>query len=144
MPKISIEAPTDKVFEAMCDLTRHVKWAKHNIVIKAEQEGPPAVGHNYTSSESGNAPDRLTITEMVPNELFKFHSFMSRGMGWEFDFTMTAKPEGGGTVVTRDAKIIKFPILMLPMRLVLPLMAPKLEKQCLDNMKADLESGPSA
>ena len=141
MPKISIEAPTDKVFEAMCDLTRHVKWAKHNIVIKAEQEGPPAVGHNYTSSESGNAPDRLTITEMVPNELFKFHSFMSRGMGWEFDFTMTAKAQGDGTLVTRDQKITKFPIFMLPMKLMMPLIVQKFDKKMLNNMKVDLEEG---
>lgn len=81
MPEIFINAPVDQVFEAMCDLTRHVKWAKHDIDIQAGQEGPPTVGNTYTSSEKGGTPDRLTVTEMVPNELFKFHSVMSRGMG---------------------------------------------------------------
>ena len=81
----------------------------------------------------------MTITEMVPNERFCFHSVMSRGMGWEFDFTMTSRPTANGTVVTRNAKVTKFPILMLPMRLMILLVAPKFDKKMLDNMKADLE-----
>ena len=107
MPSVIIQAPPDVVFEAMCDLTRHPKWAKHDIVIEAGQEGLPAVGNAYSSSEKGATPDQLTVTELVPNELLKFHSHMSRGMGWDFDFTMTARPEGDGTMVTRDAKITK-------------------------------------
>lgn len=50
MPRVFIQAPTDKVFEAMCDLTCHAKWAKHEIAIESGQEGPPAVGNTYTSS----------------------------------------------------------------------------------------------
>lgn len=140
MASVLIQAPTQQVFEALWGLTCHPKWAKHNIVIEAQQEGPMAVGHNYNSSERGNAPDRLTITVRLLNELFKSHFFMSRGMGWEFDFTMPAKPEGEGTTVTRYAEVPKFHTLMLPM----PLMALKLEQRCLSNMKADLESGVSS
>ena len=144
MPSIIIEASPDVVFEAMSDLTRHAKWAKHDIAIEAGQEGPPAVGNTYTSSERGGPPDQLSVTALVPNELFTFHSHMSRGMGWDFDFTMTAKPEGAGTMVTRDVKITKFPIFMLPMRLLMPLIGPSLEKKLLNNMKADLEPGGSS
>ena len=39
MPSVFIQSPTDKVFEAMWDLTRHVKWAIHDIVIQGAQEG---------------------------------------------------------------------------------------------------------
>ncbi len=144
MPTVLIQAPPNVVFDAMCDLSRHPKWAKHEIVIEAGQEGPPAVGNTYTSSEKGATPDQLTVTELVPNELFKFRSHMSRGMGWDFDFTMTARPEGDGTTVTRDAKITKFPIIMLPMRLLIPLIAPGLEQNFLNNMKEDLEAGSSS
>ncbi|MDA1129358.1 MAG: hypothetical protein O2913_11765 [Chloroflexi bacterium] len=70
MPEVLIQAPTEKVFEAMCDLTRHAAWAPNEIVIKAEQEGPPQLGHTYTSSLKGKTPDRLTITGMKPNESF--------------------------------------------------------------------------
>ena len=139
MTSIVINAPPDKVFEAISDLTRHAKWAKHQIQIEAQQEGPPAVGNTYTSQEKNNTPDRLTVTELVPKHLFRFHSRMDRGMGWEFDHTMTAKPDGEGTTVTRKSEVTKFPIFMLPMRLMIPLM-PSGDKQLLSNMKADLES----
>lgn len=140
MPKVFIQAPTDRVFQAMCDLTRHAKWATHEITIEAGQKGPPAVGSTYTSKHKGATPDQLTVTEMVPNQRFRFYCVMPRGMGWEFDFTMTARPEAGGTVVTRDVKVTKFPILMLPMRLLMPLVGPMFEKKLLRNMKADLDA----
>ena len=143
MPGVFIEAPPNVVFEAICDLTRHPRWAKHDIAIEAGQEGPPSVGSTYASSEKGATPDQLTVTDLVPNELFKFHSHMSRGMGWDFDFTMTVRPEGEGTLVTRDAKVTKFPIFMLPMRLLIPLVSPGLEKKFLESVKADLEAGAS-
>lgn len=141
MPEVFIQAATETVFEAMCDLTRHAKWAAHPITIQAGQDGPPAVGNTYKSTEKTATPDQLTVTEMVPNERFRFHSVMSRGMGWEFDFTMTAKPQGDGTLVTRDQKITKFPIFMLPMKLMMPLIVQKFDKKMLNNMKADLEEG---
>lgn len=139
MPEVFIQAPTETVFQAMCDLTRHAKWANHPIVIQAGQDGPAAVGNTYTSTEKTATPDQLTVTELVPHERFCFHSVMSRGMGWEFDFTMTAKPAGDGTTVTRNVRITKFPIFMLPMRLMMPLIVPKFEKKMLVNMKEELE-----
>ena len=42
MSSIVINAPPDKVLEAISDLTRHVNWAVANISIIAEQENPPA------------------------------------------------------------------------------------------------------
>ena len=62
-------------------------------------------------------------------------------MGWVFDFTMTAKPQGDGTLVTRDQKITNFPIFMLPMKLMMPLIVKKFDKKMLNNLKADLEAG---
>jgi uncharacterized protein YndB with AHSA1/START domain len=141
MPKVLIQAPADRVFKALSDLTCHAKWAAHDITIEAGQEGPPAVGNTYTSKHKGGTPDQLTVTEVVPNERFRFHAVMPRGMGWEFDFTMTARPEAGGTVVTRDAKVTKFPIFMLPGRLLLaPIMGGIYDRKFLRIMKADLEA----
>ena len=138
MPSVFIQAPTDKVFEAMSDLTRHVKWAQHNIVIEAGQEGTPAVGNTYTSSHKGGSPDRLTVTEIAPNERIVFRSIMPNN--WELDFSMTTSAQGEGTLVTRDCKITKIPILMAPMKLMFGLVAPRFDKKFLNSMKADLES----
>ena len=62
--------------------------------------------------------------------------FLARGMGWVFDFTMTAKPQGDATLVTRDQKITNFPIFMLPMKLMMPLIVKKFDKKMLNNLKA--------
>ena len=141
MPSIHIQAPVDQVFEAMCDLTRHALWARHDIAIEPGQEGPPAVGNTYTSSHKGGSPDRLTVTEMSPNEKFRFHSVMPNK--WELDFTMTSAPDGDGTLVTRSGKITKIPALMFPMKFLVALVGPAGDKKLLNNMKADLESPAS-
>ena len=41
--------------------------------------------------------------------------------------------------MTRESKVTKFPIFMLPMKLMIPLM-PSGDKELLNNMKEDLES----
>ena len=137
MPSIFIQAPTEKVFEAMCDLTRHATRAHHNIAIEAGQEGPPAVGNTYTSSHKGGQPDRLTVTEMTPNERFVFRAVMPNK--WELDHSMTTSAQGEGTLVTRDCKITKIPILMSPMKLLIAMVGPMGDKKLLNNMKSDLE-----
>ncbi len=138
MPSINIQAPVDEVFKAMCDLTRHTKWATHELSIEAGQEGPPAVGNTYTSSHQGKTPDRLTVTEMRPNERFTFHSVMPNN--WELDFTMTAAQQVEGTRVTRQGTITKIPALMLPMKLLFGMIASGPDKKFLNKMKADLEA----
>jgi uncharacterized protein YndB with AHSA1/START domain len=134
-----IQAPPDKVFEAMCDLTRHAKWASHDIEIVAGQEGVPAVGHTYTSSHKGKAPDQLSITEMVPNQIVGFHSVMANH--WELDFEMTTAPQGDGTVVTCSGKLTKVPLILTPMKLLVAMVGPMGDKKLLNGMKADLEGG---
>ena len=138
MPSINIQAPVDEVFKAICDLTRHAKWATHDITIEAGQEGPPAVGNTYTSSHKGKTPDQLTVTEMRPNERFTFHSVMPNN--WELDFTMTVGQQVEGTRVTRTGKITKIPAMMLPMKLMFGLATSGPEKKFLNNMQADLEA----
>ncbi len=138
MPSIHIQAPVDQVFEAMCNLTSHAKWAAHDISIEAGQEGPPAVGNTYTSSQQGKTPDQLTVTEMRPNERFTFHSVMPNN--WELDFTMTVGQQVEGTRVTRGGKVTKIPLLMTPMKLLVALASSGPEKKFLNNMKADLEA----
>ena len=45
MGKITVNAPVDKVFEAVSDLARHAGWAAHSVEISSEMDGPVAVGH---------------------------------------------------------------------------------------------------
>ena len=126
MSSINIPAPVDQVFEAICDLSRHAKWAAHDITIEAGQEGPPAVGNTYTSSHQGKTPDQLIITELRPNERFAFHSVMPNK--FELDFTMTVSQPVEGSRVTRQGKVTKIPLLMTPLKLLVAMASAGPEK----------------
>ena len=126
MSSINIQAPVDQVFEAICDLSRHAKWAAHDITIEAGQEGPPAVGNTYTSSHQGKTPDQLIITELRPNERFAFHSVMTNKC--ELDFTMTVSQQVEGSRVTRQGKVTKIPLLMTPLKLLVAMASAGPEK----------------
>ena len=126
MSSINIQAPVDQVFEAICDLSRHAKWAAHDITIEAGQEGPPAVGNTYTSSHQGKTPDQLIITELRPNERFAFHSVMPNK--FELDFTMTVSQQVEGSRVTRQGKVTKIPLLMTPLKLLVAMASAGPEK----------------
>ena len=138
MGNVTVNAPVEKVFEAICDLTRHADWAAHDIAITADQEGLPAVGHTYSSSKKGGNPDRVTITSMTPNERLGFHVVMPNK--WELDWQMTVIPDGDGTRVERKGRITKIPWYMSPMKLVIAAVAPMDERKMAKKMKADLES----
>jgi uncharacterized protein YndB with AHSA1/START domain len=143
MAKVFILAPPSQVFKTMCDLTRHARWAAHEVTIKAGQKGPPAVGNTYTSSHArSEEPDRLTVTELTPDDRFGFHVVMPNG--WEIDFAMTAEPQGDGTLVTRKAKMGKMPSASFLAKRLVPLIGNVHEKKFLDNMKADLEGSNSS
>ena len=138
MGKITVNAPVDKVFEAVSDLTRHAGWAAHDININAETEGPVAVGHKYSSGKTGKKLDQITVTDYSPNERFGFHVVMPNK--WELDWQISVAPDGDGTSVERKGRITSIPTLMAPMKLLYALAAPMDEKKLAKKMKADLES----
>jgi len=137
MGKITVNAPAEKVFEAVSDLTRHAAWAAHPINITAEQDGPIGFGHKYSSGKSGKNLDRITVTEYSPNDRFGFHVVMPNG--WELDWAISLSAMGGATEVERKVKVTKIPTLMKPMLLVIAMVGPIFEKKMAKKMKAELE-----
>ena len=100
------------------------------------------MGNTYTSSHKGGSPDRLTITEMIPNERFGFHVVMPNK--WELQHEMTASAQGEGTLVTRSGKITKIPALMAPLKLLIAIVGPMDDKKLLNSMKIELEGDTNA
>ncbi len=138
MGTVTVNAPVDKVFEAISDLTRHASWAAADIVITADQEGPPAVGHTYASGKEGGKADRVSITSLTPNESLGFHVVMPNG--WELDWQMSVTADGDGTRVERKGHITKIPWFLAPMKLLVAIASPGPEGKMAKSMKADLES----
>ena len=67
------------------------------------------MGNTYTSSHKGGKPDRLTVSEITPNERLTFHSVMPNN--WELDFSMSVSQQGEGSLVSRNCEITKIPVL---------------------------------
>ena len=138
MGTVTVDAPVEKVFEAISDLTRHANWAAHDITITADQDGAAAVGHTYSSAKGGGKPDRITVTSVAPNESLGFHVVMPNK--WELDWQISVTAEGDGTRVERKGRITTIPWYMAPMKLMYNMVAPMDEKKMAKKMKADLES----
>ena len=138
MGTVTINTPVEKVFEAICELTRHANWAAADIEIKADQEGSPAVGHTFSSGKAGGKADRVTITSMTPNESIGFHVVMPNN--WELDWRMSVTPDGDGTRVERKWRITKIPWYLAPMKLLVAAATPGPEGKMARKMKSDLES----
>ncbi|MBM3924545.1 MAG: SRPBCC family protein [SAR202 cluster bacterium] len=139
--QVSINAPPEKVFPALSDLTRHAKWSIHNIEIKQLSGNGNVVGSEYSSGHAGKKGDIVKITKVDPNKTFAFRSAMPNKM--EIDHTFNIRPEGTGTRVVHHMKMTKVPgamILATPLlKLMIGMAAPGQDRKFLHNMKVEME-----
>ena len=141
MSEIEVNAPPDKVFAAISDLTQHSNFAAHEITVEPVEEGAVEVGKRYTSSHGTDNPDQVTVTELVPNTKIAFHVDLPNGL--QVDHTMTVSPSGDGTLVTRNQKIVATPGLFMLMRPIITLGLGMATKKNLKNLKEWIEQGES-
>ena len=127
------------MYAALSDLPRHAEWAVHSIAIEPVEPGPARVGGQYTSTHAyASGSDRLTITQLVPNESIAFEVLMPNG--FEFLHRLTLAPDGQGTRVERDVRVLRLPGLMALMRPLIPFIAREHEAGFMDNLKAALDA----
>jgi uncharacterized protein YndB with AHSA1/START domain len=64
---VAINAPPEKVFDYVSNLTRHPEWSGGKLKIEALTPGPVAVGSQYKSYEEvagqQNRPNELRVTK---------------------------------------------------------------------------------
>ena len=143
MPKgqVFVNAPPEQVFPAVSDLTRHAKWSSHGIEIEPVGSEAGQVGSEYRCIHKSKDGDRVTVTEISPDERFAFHVVMPNK--FELDHTMTLTPQDGGTLLVHNANLSKLPgpmALFKPMLLaMIALTAGGPEGKFLKNLKAELE-----
>ena len=116
--QIVINAPAEKVFGYLADLTRHSEWAQpgHRLEIEKTSDGPIGQGTVFRSvgHQFGRNEDTVTITEYVPNQRIVYESAGKAGLiRHSFDLA----PAEGGVQVTKGFEAVqaKFPFsLFLP------------------------------
>ena len=141
MSEIVVNAPPDKVFAAISDLTQHSEFSAHDLNIEPVEEGAVEVGKRYTSAHGTKNPDKVTVTELVPNDRISFHVELPNGL--QVDHTMTVGPSGDGTLVTRNQKIVATPGMFKLMRPIITLGLSMATKKNLKNLKEWIEQGGS-
>ncbi len=117
--QIVSDAPTDKVFAYLADVTRHSEWAQpgHKLIVEKTSEGPIGQGSTFSSvgHQFGENQDAVTITEFVPNERVVYES---EGGAGRFRHYFLLEEEAGGTRLTKGVEPVK---LSLVLRFLLPI-----------------------
>lgn len=74
--QILVDAPLERVFEYVSDLTRHPEWSGGELKIKEVNPGPIAVGKEYFSEGEvalqKNRPNTVRVSEFEPPHRFGF------------------------------------------------------------------------
>ncbi len=123
-----INAPVDKIWPWISDLTKHSEWSPtpHSIELTSGTNGE--VGSTYTSvgwvpPRDKNHHNEVRIEQVIPNVKFVFTAKDENGT---FVNTFTLEPASGGTLVTFQHD---FPKMVGMGRVLLPLLLPIVGKK---------------
>lgn len=123
-----INAPKDKVWPLISDLTKHSLWSPkpHKITLLSGTAG--AVGSRYESvgevpPADKNHKNEVEVTEVIPQSKFVFEAYDENGT---FINTFTLETVGAGTKVTFQHD---FPRMVGIGRILLPLLLPIVGKR---------------
>ena len=139
--QITINAPQEKVFNYLADISKHGEWGNPSQKLQVEKtsEGPIGQGSTFrsTGQQFGRQEDTVTITEYVPNQRIVFES---QGKAGVLRHTIEIAPSGDGVAVTKGYEIVKaaFPF-MLFVPIVTTFVAPGAIKSDLERIKAKME-----
>ena len=138
MSEILVNSAPGKVFALISDLTQHSRFAAHELVIEPVEESAIEAGKRYRSYHGTKKPDGVTVTEVVPGSKFAFHVDMPNGI--HVDHTITIRPSPGGTIVTRDQRIVGTPGRFLMIQPIIRFSLQKATRKNLKNLKQWIES----
>lgn len=138
---ITINAPAEKVFAYVADISKHGEWGhpSQKLHVEKTSDGPVGQGSTFASvgQQFGEQHDTVTITEYKPNERVVYESEGKAGQLRHF-FVIT--PAAGGVEVTKGFDIVRagFPFALFA-PVVTTFIAPGALKGDLERIKAKLE-----
>lgn len=117
--QIEINAPAEKVFNYVADISKHGEWGNpsQKLQVKQTSSGPIGQGATFESvgQQFGQQNDNVTITEYVPNQRVVYES---QGKAGHIRHAFEITPAGSAVQVTKTFDVIKagFPfVIFLPM-----------------------------
>jgi len=119
--QITINAPAEKVFTYLADITKHGEWGNpgQKLHVEKTSEGPVGQGSTFKSvgQQFGTQNDTVTITEYVPNQRVVYEAL---GKAGHIRHSFDIKPADGGVQVTKGFESLK---AKPPFSLLLPIVA---------------------
>jgi len=134
-----VNAPADKVFAYVSDLTKLPEWGKFSTGVRKTSEGPVGVGTTYETDgkQFGKHTDKVTVTEYVPGKAFATESTGSAGHS---RVIMMLEPQGDATKLTRVQEFMKTALSTTIFSPMVKAIAPKGLLKDLQNIKAKIEA----
>src|SRR3972149_4446612 len=100
--QIVINAPAEKVFSYLADISKHGEWGQPSQKLQVEKTsaGPIGQGSTFRSvgKQFGTQNDTVTITEYVPNQRVVYES---RGKAGLIRHSFELKPAHAGVPATK-------------------------------------------
>ncbi len=140
--KITINAPAEKVFNYVADISKHGEWGNPSQKLQVEKtsDGPIGQGSTFKSvgHQFGTQNDTVKIVEYAPSKRVVYESEGKAGVlrHW-FDIT----PSGSGVEVEKGFDVVKagFPFVIFA-PIVKAFVAPGALKSDLERIKAKVEA----
>jgi uncharacterized membrane protein len=135
---IVVNAPADKVFAYVSDLTKLPEWGGFDNVVRQTSQGEVNVGATYEcdGKQFGKHTDNVTVVEYVPGKRFATETTGDTGVSRNiFDL----EDQGSATKVTKVLEFVKPALRTRLSRPVLKSMAPSNLAKDLQRIKAKIE-----
>lgn len=137
---VVINAPRERVYEYVSDISRHPEWSPDNMQITGPT-GPAHEGAMYEAEgtlRGKRNKSNVFVTELEPPNRLEFEAQDSSGIaGHVFTFT----PDNGGTRVTRTLYGVKQPGLAPVLYLIYRGSINKNFNAALEKLKQRVEAG---
>lgn len=139
--QIVINAPAERVFNYVADISKHGEWGNPSQKLHVEKtsDGPIGKGSTFKSvgHQFGTQNDTVTITEYVPNQKVVYESQGKAGL---LRHSFEIAPSGNGVEVKKGFDVVKagFPfVLFRPV--VTTFIAPGALRSDLERIRGKLE-----
>jgi len=137
--ELSINAPPDKVFDYVSDISRHPEWAAHKLKIEPAATGSVGVGAKFNSvgHQMGmDSRDEVTVTEYSPSQRFSYEARSKEGL---FRHVIQLSAEGTGTRVAKSTEVVEASLMTKLMTPLIMFMAPGVLSGDLKRIKQRVE-----
>lgn len=119
--QILVNAPLQKAFEYVSDLTRHREWSGGELKIEAITPGPVGVGKEYRSrgevAVQKDRPNTVRISVYDPPQKF---GFVAKDPDFgDVSHVFTFSEQNGGTLIERAMTVSLNPIFAFAFRFLI-------------------------